>query len=102
MNPQTLKAIFSKRGEMRFISHLDLMRLFQRALRRAGLPAEITRGFNPHLKVSIPKALKLGVEGQNEEAIIHMEKAVEPEFFMESMNANLPEGIRVKKVEVLK
>ena len=56
---------------MRFISHLDLMRLFQRALRRVGLSVEITKGFSPHLKISIVRALKLGLESDNEECAHH-------------------------------
>ena len=57
-----MKTVFSKTGDMRFISHLDLVRLFQRACRRAGLPVAVTKGFSPRLKISILKALKLGVE----------------------------------------
>ena len=84
---------------MRFISHLDLMRLFQRALRRADLPVTITRGFSPHLKISIDRALKLGVESLNEALTVHMSKKVEPALFIELLNKNLPEGVRIAKRE---
>lgn len=94
-----LKVIFSKSGDMRFISHLDLVRLLQRACRRAGLPVTITKGFSPHLKISITRALKLGLESSNEEAIIYMDSMIDPEEFKNSMNDNLPEGIRIKKAE---
>ena len=94
-----LKTIFSKKGDMRFISHLDLMRLFQRALRRADLPVTITQGFSPHLKISIAKALKLGVESENEELIIHMSKDSDPEVFTEMLNKNLPDGVRIAAAE---
>ncbi|MBI5143653.1 MAG: DUF2344 domain-containing protein [Candidatus Omnitrophica bacterium] len=96
-----LKIIFSKSGDMRFISHLDLMRLFQRASRRACLPVTITKGFSPHLKISITKALKLGVESFNEEAFIYMDKRMDPEEFRRDMNGKLPDGVRVKKAEAL-
>ncbi|MBN1526902.1 MAG: DUF2344 domain-containing protein [Candidatus Omnitrophica bacterium] len=90
-----MRAVFAKQGPMRFISHLDLMRLFQRALRRAGLPVTLTKGFSPHLKISIAKALKLGVESPSEEATFYMEKRVEPEEFKESINKQLPDGVKV-------
>ena len=91
-----LKTAFSKTGEMRYISHPDLMRLLARASRRARLPVAVTKGFSPHLKISIASALKLGKVGLNEEATFYMERSVEPLEFIDSMNENLPEGIRMK------
>lgn len=84
---------------MRFISHLDLMRLFQRALRRADLPVTLTNGFNPHLKISINRALKLGVQSLDETLTVHMSKAVEPALFVELLNKNLPQGVRIVKAQ---
>ena len=82
---------------MRFISHLDLMRLFQRALRRADLPVVITQGFSPHLKISIDRALKLGAESLDEALTVHLSRLVEPSLFTELLNKNLPEGVRITK-----
>lgn len=96
-----IRATFSKSGDMRFISHLDLMRLFSRALRRADLPVRITKGFSPHLKVSIKRALKLGIESENEELDVYIAERIEQNFFMESLNESLPNGIRIKRVEEL-
>lgn len=90
-----LKITFSKTGDMRYISHLDLMRLFDRASRRASLPVELTRGFNPHPKISVTRALKLGIESPEEDAAFCMSEPVDPGRFMASMNSSLPEGIRV-------
>ena len=84
---------------MKFISHLDLMRLFQRASRRAGLPVTVTKGFSPHLKISIKRALKLGLESEAEEATFYMDEETTPGRFAESINAKLPEGIKVLTVE---
>ena len=94
---ERLRVIFSKAGDMAFISHLDLVRLFQRASRRAGQPVRITKGFSPRLKISILRALKLGVESDSEEAVFHMDAEVSPDDFIKNMNENLPDGIRVKK-----
>ena len=84
---------------MRFISHLDLVRLFQRALRRTGLPVTITKGFSPRLKISIIKALKLGVESGHEEALVYFDERVKAEKFMILFNIQLPEGIKVLEAE---
>lgn len=96
---QKLKAIFSKTGDMRFISHLDLMRLFQRASRRAALPVTVTQGFNPHLKISVTRALKLGTESAGEEAVFAMDKEIAPQEFIASLNAKLPAGVRIERAE---
>lgn len=98
---QRLKIAFSKLGDMRFISHLDLVRLFQRAARRADLPVTITKSFSPRLKISITKALRLGVESSDEEAFIYMDERIEPEEFVKSINENLPNGIKVNSAEEL-
>ena len=84
---------------MKFVSHLDLIRLFQRALRRTGLPVTVTKGFSPRLKVSIIKALKLGVESDREEAVVCMDEAVDTGKFLESINKQLPAGIKVTGAE---
>jgi radical SAM-linked protein len=94
-----IKAVFSKTGDMRFISHLDLMRLFQRALRRAALPVAISQGFSPHLKISIARAMKLGIESDSEELTINMSAPERPEAVMRLLNDKLPEGVRIKQIK---
>ena len=61
-----LRALFQKTGNAVYLSHLDLMRLFQRAFKRAGLPLTHTQGFNPRPSVSIALPLSLGVESRCE------------------------------------
>lgn len=97
--PIRLRIVFSKTGPMRFISHLDLMRLFQRACRRAALPVTVTQGFSPHLKISVVRALKLGEESRSEEAVISMRERIAPDEWMQRINSTLPEGVRVTRVE---
>lgn len=93
--------IFTKRGQMKYISHLDLMRLFIRALRRSDLPLKMTEGFNPHPKLSIKRALKLGLESDNEDATVVLKEFVEPEEFKQKLQKQLPEGIFIKEVIAL-
>ena len=90
---------FAKKGNLRFISHLDLMRLFMRAMRRADLPVKMSEGFSPHPKFSIKRALKLGLESENEEADVLLKIPLAPLDFKESLNKQLPEGIEIKDVK---
>lgn len=91
---------FSKKGEMKYISHLDLMRLFQRALRRGRLPVSVTKGYNPHFKISIKNALKLGVESDKETAYFSLENNIEPSELIDGVNKELPAGVRVLSAKV--
>ena len=83
---------------MKFISHLDLMRLFMRAVRRAALPIKMTEGFSPHPKISLKRALKLGVESDNEEATFVLREPVNPQEFKQRLQKELPEGIYIREV----
>jgi len=90
--------VFCKNGQMKYISHLDLMRLFMRALRRADLPIKMTEGFSPHPKFSIKRALKLGLESEHEEAAIVLKLMVSSQDFKDRLQKQLPEGILIKDV----
>lgn len=95
MKTVKLEARFCKKGILRYISHLDVLRLFQRAVRRAGLPVTLSQGYTPHYKISFERALKLGVESEDEKAIFGLDTWVEAEEFTKKINEKLPEGIRV-------
>ena len=84
---------------MRYISHLDLMRLLTRAMRRAQLPLKMSEGFSPHPKLSIKRALKLGLESETEEASILLQIPVAPQDFKNKLQKQLPEGINISHVE---
>ena len=94
----TYKFIFTKLKDIRFISHLDLMRLFVRALRRADLPLKLSQGFNPHPKLSLKTALKLGLESDYQEASVILKEFVRIEDFRIRFQNQLPEGITIKAV----
>jgi radical SAM-linked protein len=91
--------VFSKAGLMKYISHLDLMRLFMRAMRRADLPLKLSEGFSPHPKLSFKRALKLGLESEHEEAAILLRLPVSPAEFKSRLQSQLPEGINIKDVQ---
>ena len=89
---------YSKTGLMIYISQLDLLRLLQRALRRAEVPIVFTKGFNPRPRISFKRALKLGVESLDEEATFYLEIPVEPQVFRARLQKQLPEGIEILSV----
>lgn len=61
-----LRVCFGKRGRLRYLSHLETARALERAVRRAGLPYAVTKGFNPHMKVAFGPALPVGTAGDRE------------------------------------
>ncbi len=85
---------FYKQGNMRFISHLDLQRLFFRAIRKAELPVAYSNGYNPHQKVNIVQPLSLGFEAENELFEITLTEHFSPKELAEALNRSMPEGIR--------
>ena len=93
------RALFEKKGNAIWISHLDLMRLFQRAFKRAGLPLKHTQGFNPRPSVSIALPLSVGVESSCELLDFDLEGVVvSNEEICGKLNEVLVEGVKVLKV----
>src|SRR3989338_3904311 len=93
-----LEVLFCKKGALRYISHLDIVRLFQRAIRRASLAVSLSQGFTPHYKIGFSDALKLGVESEGEKAVFTIDNWMDPEEFKNRINEKLPEGLKVKEV----
>ena len=90
-----LRVRFSRGEELKFISHLDIIRLWVRALRRARIPLEYTEGFSPHPKISLAVPLSVGVTAENELMDISITKAVSPHWFVDTVNRQLPDGMKV-------
>lgn len=85
-----------EKGEkVKYISHLDMQRLFQRALRRAKLPCAYSQGFNPHMLVSFACALPVGVCSKAEYAEVVLERFVSPTECMVRLNEVLPDGVKI-------
>ena len=93
------RILFEKKGNAVWISHLDLMRLFQRAFKRAGLPLTHTQGFNPRPSVSIALPLSVGVESSCELLDFDLDgDKVANRIVRGKLNDYLVPGIRVIKV----
>lgn len=94
------RLLFEKTGNAVWISHLDLMRLFQRAFKRAGLPLTHTQGFNPRPSVSIALPLSVGIESQCELLDFQLDgdSTVSSQEIKERLNGSLVDGVRVLDV----
>ena len=90
-----LRVRFSRGEELKFISHLDIIRLWVRALRRAQIPLEYTEGFSPHPRISLAVPLSVGVTAENELMDVAITKVVSPHWFMDTVNRQLPDGLKV-------
>lgn len=88
----------SKQGRIKFVSHLDMFRTLQRAVRRADIPLWYTEGFNPHPYISFLLALSLTVEGRREPVDIRIVEEIENDEIKRRLNAVFPEGLRVEEV----
>lgn len=90
-----IRAQLAKGPEARFISHLDLVRALERALRRTGLPVAYSEGFNPHPKIAFASALPLGATSEAEYFDVIFSEPVLPRQFELALNEQLPLGLRV-------
>lgn len=90
--------IFTKLGLLRYISHLDLLRLFQRVVRRADLPIVFSKGYHPLPQIKMGEALKLGIESKNEEMKLIFKEEMFPGELKKRLNGELPSEIQIVHV----
>ena len=95
MDKYPMRIFFAKRGRAIYISHLDLMRTMQRALKRSGLPVWYSEGFNPRIYLNFPLALSLGVTGEREAMDIHLTETVTAEEIVERLGSVMPDGLEI-------
>ncbi len=96
---QRLRLRFARGEPLKYISHLDLMRLWERMLRRAGIPMAYSEGFSPHPRISLAVPLPIGVTSEAELADIVVRKAVSPYSFLQQTKPQLPPGMEVLEVQ---
>lgn len=92
---------FSKGENVKYISHLDVLRLFQRAVLRAELPIAYSQGYNPHMLIGFACALPVGVISSAEYMELKLVKEIAEEEISDRLNAVLPAGIAVLKVKAV-
>lgn len=86
---------FRKYGVMRFIGHLDVMRFFQKAMRRAGIPIAFTGGYSPHMIMSFAQPLGVGITSDGEYLDIELREEMDPQDAIRRLNEVTVEGIEV-------
>jgi radical SAM family uncharacterized protein/radical SAM-linked protein len=96
---QRLRVWFGKKGEMALLSHLDLVRLFDRIVRRASLPVAYTGGFHPGPRIAIANALPLGATSSGEIVDFELTQRMNLDEFQQKLTAKLPSDIPVYLVE---
>ncbi len=92
---------FAKYDTMKFISHLDVMRYFQKAVRRSGLDVAYTEGFNPHQIMSFAAPLGVGQTSESEYFDIELHTAPSMEELVERLNEVMTDGMRILAAEIL-
>jgi len=95
---QRLRIKFCRGEEVKFISHLDLMRLWHRAFLRAEVPLAYSEGFNPHPRISLAAPLAIGVTSEAELMDIFTAKSVSPHWATAALSQQLPPGIEILQV----
>lgn len=99
IKPETFvyRCKYTKGYEARFVSHLDMVRIYSRAARRAKIPVFYSMGFNPHPSFVFGQPLSVGVTSECEYVDIELERLIPADFLLEEMNKVLPNGIRINE-----
>ncbi len=97
---QKIRIIFEKTGTAKFISHLDLVRVVTRAIRRAEIPIVYSQGFNPTPRLSFALPLSLGQESEMEMMNFKVEPDMSPGEVMQRLKKQLPDGLILKEAYV--
>jgi len=92
---QRICVTYSRGEELKYISHLDIMRLWHRALRRAGMPVAYSQGFNPQPRISIAAPLAVEVTSEGELMDVFLERRVSLDFFSKVVSGELPRGMEI-------
>jgi radical SAM family uncharacterized protein/radical SAM-linked protein len=98
---QRIRIRFEKLGRMRFLSHLEMLTLFIRAVGRAKIPMRYSQGFHPHPKFSFATALSVGIESHAEYMDLEVDAGFSAQDLQEALNKSLPEGVRVLEAALI-
>lgn len=97
--PQRLRITFSQQGALRYVGHLDMVRTWERALRRAGVPLAYSAGFNPSARLFFASGLPLGTTGRAEIVDVVLSEPMPLAVFQAALTAQMPTGLRVLHIE---
>ncbi len=92
---ERLRFSFARKKSLAYVSHLDMLRLFLRALRRSSLPLAYSQGYNPHPRITLALPLPLGVTASEELGEIYFAETIGPEKFLDLLGRQLPESLEL-------
>jgi len=101
VNFKKICVFYAKRNQAKFFGHLEMVNIFLRALKRAGLPVKYSQGFHPKPKISFDDPLPIGIESEQERFILSVPDSVEPESITRLLNSHLPEGLVINASQYL-
>lgn len=99
MKVQRLRLRFGRGEAMKYVTHLDMMRFWERALRRAGVPVAYSEGFSPHAQIALASPLPVGVTSDAELLDVFLEEPRRPQDVVDALRPQLPEGAYVYDAE---
>ena len=98
MKVQRLRVTFARGEEVKYITHLDLMRFWERALRRAGIPLAYSEGFSPSPRLALAAPLPVGVTSSGELMDVYLTRRVTPQHFIKAVSEQVPPGVALLEV----
>ncbi len=96
-----IRVKFSKHGAIRYIGHLDMMRYFQKAIRRSAIPVAYTNGFNPHQRLAFAQPLGVGIESDGEYFDLEVTSQFDKNQMIDSLNQTMADGIKILDMVLL-
>ncbi|MBU0687832.1 MAG: TIGR03936 family radical SAM-associated protein [Candidatus Margulisbacteria bacterium] len=97
---QKVRVIYKKVGPAKYISHLDWMKILERALRRTNLPVKYSEGFNPRMKIEYGPPLPVGVDGLAEALVVEFDGWIKPNSIKPELEGKFPEGLEILNIEI--
>jgi radical SAM-linked protein len=94
-----IRLTFTKQGALRYIGHLDLHKLWERTLRRAGLPLSYSQGFHPQPRIQLASALPLGFSSRAELVDIWLDEDLDLQGLPQQLQQHVPPGLEIRKAE---
>jgi len=95
-----ISVFYAKQGQSRYFGHLELVNIFLRALKRAGIPLKFSQGFHPKPKVSFDDPLPVGIESEQEGFMITVPDDIRPQVVKDGLNTHLPAGLEITHCEL--
>jgi radical SAM-linked protein len=98
---QNLCVFYGKQDQAKYFGHLEMVNIFLRAFKRAGIPLKYSQGFHPKPKISFDDPLPIGIESEQERFVLSVPRSINPDTVTRSLNAHLPAGLVVNSSQFI-